>query len=133
MGTTLVLSTIDLIGKFIPPLRLRADEEEEVLGIDDVELGEFAVRLPSLQEFNMIVLTNVQYDYVEITRDVRPHEDNAEKESLLATPRSISIIQPTMVNTAHTHTAMVQPLGAHPSKGFSSDVSGVHTGGPGYL
>jgi Amt family ammonium transporter len=27
---------------FIPGLRLRADEESEILGIDDAEMGEFA-------------------------------------------------------------------------------------------
>lgn len=36
----------------IPGLRLRATEEDEVLGMDDAEIGEFA------------------YDYVELTRDV---------------------------------------------------------------
>ncbi len=36
----------------IPGLRIRADEEAEVLGMDDAEIGEFA------------------YDYVELTRDV---------------------------------------------------------------
>ena len=36
----------------IPGLRLRASEEDEVLGMDDAEIGEFA------------------YDYVELTRDV---------------------------------------------------------------
>lgn len=36
----------------IPGLRLRTDEEAEVLGMDDAEIGEFA------------------YDYVELTRDV---------------------------------------------------------------
>lgn len=36
----------------IPGLRLRANEEAEVLGMDDAEIGEFA------------------YDYVELTRDV---------------------------------------------------------------
>lgn len=36
----------------IPGLRLRAAEEDEVLGMDDAEIGEFA------------------YDYVELTRDV---------------------------------------------------------------
>lgn len=32
----------------IPGLSLRASEEAEVLGIDDAELGEFAVRNPFL-------------------------------------------------------------------------------------
>jgi ammonium transporter, Amt family len=45
---------LDFIGRFVPALRLRASPEEEVLGIDDVEIGEFA------------------YDYVELSRDVKP-------------------------------------------------------------
>jgi hypothetical protein len=36
----------------IPGLKLRASEEEELLGMDETEIGEFA------------------YDYVELTRDV---------------------------------------------------------------
>jgi Amt family ammonium transporter len=43
VGTCLILGALDFIGKFIPALRLRASEEEEALGIDDVEIGEFAV------------------------------------------------------------------------------------------
>ena len=29
----------------VPGLKLRADEESEVLGMDDAEIGEFAVRM----------------------------------------------------------------------------------------
>lgn len=47
-GTCIILFLINLV----PGLRLRASEEEEILGIDDAEIGEFA------------------YDYVEVTRDV---------------------------------------------------------------
>jgi Amt family ammonium transporter len=43
LGTCLILGALDFIGKFVPVLRLRATEEEEALGIDDVEIGEFAV------------------------------------------------------------------------------------------
>ena len=39
----MILAALDAIGKFVPALRLRATEEEEALGIDDVEIGEFAV------------------------------------------------------------------------------------------
>ncbi|KAL1848169.1 hypothetical protein VTK73DRAFT_10172 [Phialemonium thermophilum] len=46
--TTAILLVLDLI----PGLRLRASEEEEILGIDDAEIGEFA------------------YDFVELTREV---------------------------------------------------------------
>jgi Amt family ammonium transporter len=38
-----ILAALDSLGKFVPALRLRATEEEEALGIDDVEIGEFAV------------------------------------------------------------------------------------------
>lgn len=43
VGSSLILLAIDLMGKFLPALRLRADEEDEIRGIDDAELGEFAV------------------------------------------------------------------------------------------
>ncbi len=38
----------------IPGLKLRATDEDEVMGLDDAEIGEFA------------------YDYVELKRDVIP-------------------------------------------------------------
>ena len=47
-GTSIILLAMN----YIPGLKLRSDEEEEVLGMDEVQLGEFA------------------YDYVEVTRDV---------------------------------------------------------------
>ncbi|KAF1826456.1 ammonium transporter 1 [Dissoconium aciculare CBS 342.82] len=52
--TTLILIAISFLARFFPALRLRATAEEEELGIDDVEIGEFA------------------YDYVELVRDVKP-------------------------------------------------------------
>jgi Amt family ammonium transporter len=42
--TCIILGALDFFGKWIPPLKLRATEGEEILGIDDVEIGEFAVR-----------------------------------------------------------------------------------------
>jgi Amt family ammonium transporter len=48
VGTCLILGALDFIGKFIPAFRLRASEEEEALGIDDVEIGEFAVSFSDL-------------------------------------------------------------------------------------
>ncbi|KAH7414064.1 ammonium transporter AmtB-like domain-containing protein [Phaeosphaeria sp. MPI-PUGE-AT-0046c] len=60
-GTCLILGALDFVGKFIPALRLRATEEEEALGIDDVEIGEFA------------------YDYVELTREVKMPEDEVDE------------------------------------------------------
>ncbi|KAK2784534.1 ammonium transporter Amt1 [Onygenales sp. PD_12] len=47
-GSCIILFIINLI----PGLRLRSCEDDEIMGIDDAEIGEFA------------------YDYVEITRDV---------------------------------------------------------------
>ncbi|KAF2093089.1 ammonium transporter 1 [Rhizodiscina lignyota] len=43
-GTCVILAVLDFLGRFMPAFRLRASEEEEMLGIDDVEIGEFAVR-----------------------------------------------------------------------------------------
>jgi len=59
-GTCIILGCIDGIGKFFPVLKLRATEDEEILGIDDVEIGEFA------------------YDYVELTREVKTTDDEDE-------------------------------------------------------
>lgn len=49
-----ILYALNLIGRVFPAMRLRATEHEQELGIDDVELGEFA------------------YDYVELVRDIKP-------------------------------------------------------------
>ncbi|KAF2761893.1 ammonium transporter [Pseudovirgaria hyperparasitica] len=62
-GTCLILGAIDGIGKFFPIFKLRASEEEEILGIDDVEIGEFA------------------YDYVELTREVKSPDDSDDNMS----------------------------------------------------
>ena len=60
--TSIILLTMSFIGRYIPAMRLRVDEEEEEVGIDDVEIGEFA------------------YDYVELVRDVKPPGDESEYE-----------------------------------------------------
>jgi Amt family ammonium transporter len=39
----IILNIIKFIGKYLPVFALRATLEEEDLGIDDVEIGEFAV------------------------------------------------------------------------------------------
>ncbi|QKX55979.1 uncharacterized protein TRUGW13939_03078 [Talaromyces rugulosus] len=54
-GTCIIL----MIMNFIPGLSLRSSEEDEIMGIDDAEIGEFA------------------YDYVEITRDVIGTSDSS--------------------------------------------------------
>jgi Amt family ammonium transporter len=59
-GSCLILFIINLI----PGLHLRASEEDEIMGMDDAEVGEFA------------------YDYVEVSRDVvhgiEEEADNAD-------------------------------------------------------
>jgi Amt family ammonium transporter len=57
-ASCLILGMLDFLGKWIPPLKLRATEEEEIAGIDDVEIGEFA------------------YDYVELSREVKSAGDD---------------------------------------------------------
>jgi hypothetical protein len=52
-GSIIILFFIDMAGRIWPPLRLRVSEADELQGIDDCEIGEFA------------------YDYVELTRDVQ--------------------------------------------------------------
>ncbi len=47
-GTVIIAFTINVI----PGLKLRMTEQNEILGVDDVEIGEFA------------------YDYVELTREI---------------------------------------------------------------
>ncbi|KAI1501712.1 ammonium permease [Biscogniauxia marginata] len=53
-GTCIILSLFD----WIPGLKIRASENDEILGIDDAEIGEFA------------------YDYVELTREVLNDVEN---------------------------------------------------------
>ncbi|KAF7191449.1 Ammonium transporter 1 [Pseudocercospora fuligena] len=54
--TSAILLIITSLSRFIPALKLRASPEEEAMGIDDAEIGEFA------------------YDYVELVRDIKPQE-----------------------------------------------------------
>jgi Amt family ammonium transporter len=57
-GYSFVMTTIILwVMHYIPGLRLRASEEDEILGIDDAEMGEFA------------------YDYVGIESEISPRYD----------------------------------------------------------
>jgi Amt family ammonium transporter len=64
-GTCLILAALDFLGKFIPILKLRATEEEEILGIDDVEIGEFAV------SFLLHSLFRIKEATADLTRTVR--------------------------------------------------------------
>ncbi|KAL5118318.1 ammonium transporter Amt1 [Pleosporales sp. CAS-2024a] len=70
VGTCLILGMLDFIGKYVPVFRLRASEQEEALGIDDVEIGEFA------------------YDYVELAREVKIPEDPDEGRSTHSLPEN---------------------------------------------
>jgi Amt family ammonium transporter len=58
-GTCIILFIMNLI----PGLSLRAPEEDEIMGIDDAEIGEFA------------------YDYVEVTRDIVNGMEGSETTS----------------------------------------------------
>lgn len=67
VGTCVILGCLDGLGKFLPIFKLRVSEEEEIMGIDDVEIGEFA------------------YDYVELAREVGTIEDadaTSEEQSI---------------------------------------------------
>ncbi|KAF2435339.1 Rh-like protein/ammonium transporter [Tothia fuscella] len=55
--TCLILACLDFLGKYFSVLKLRASEEEEILSIDDIKIGEFA------------------YDYVELSREVKALDD----------------------------------------------------------
>ncbi|KAJ5950352.1 Ammonium transporter [Penicillium vulpinum] len=59
VGTCIILFIMNLI----PGLSLRAPEEDEIMGIDDAEIGEFA------------------YDYVEVTRDIVNGVESSETAS----------------------------------------------------
>ncbi|KAK8156292.1 putative ammonium transporter [Phyllosticta citrichinensis] len=62
-GTCIILGALGFLGNYVPIFRLRVSEEEEVLGIDDCELGEFA------------------YDYVEVSREAKVPEDISDTAS----------------------------------------------------
>lgn len=74
MAYSFVLSCLILfILNFIPGLHLRASEQEEVMGMDETEVGEFACKFPQLcpSIFPMNLDTNRSPDdYVEVSRDV---------------------------------------------------------------
>ena len=55
LGTCIILGILDFIGRYIPAFRLRASPEEEILGIDDVEIGEFAVSFNLLTELQLLI------------------------------------------------------------------------------
>lgn len=66
-----------MVMNYIPGLKLRATEEQEVAGMDDTELGEFAVShffLKYLHEANAN-----QYDYVEVGREAEKAKEPSVK------------------------------------------------------
>ncbi|KAK5012615.1 ammonium transporter Amt1 [Cryomyces antarcticus] len=75
-GTCLILFCLGAIGKVGSPMSLRVSSEEELLGLDDVEIGEFA------------------YDYVELTREVRAPRDDASSARSEQTERQMSVDKP---------------------------------------
>lgn len=80
-GSCIILFALNLI----PGCSLRASEESEVLGMDDAEIGEFAVSPPLSPILpGSSTYRRPQYDYVELTRDVvngQLMEDNESKYS----------------------------------------------------
>ena len=71
--TSLILLSMSFLSRWLPSLKLRASPEEEEMGIDDAEIGEFA------------------YDYVELVRDVKPEgmRDHDDFESIEGENRSV--------------------------------------------
>ncbi|KAK4635566.1 Ammonium transporter 1 [Fulvia fulva] len=72
-----ILLLISFTSRLVPALKLRASVEEEEMGIDDAEIGEFA------------------YDYVELVRDVKPvdmrdHDDFTTENDDSQSVRSLS-------------------------------------------
>jgi Amt family ammonium transporter len=78
-GTCIILFVMNLI----PGLSLRASEEDEALGMDDAQLGEFA------------------YDYVELRREpsdvIVGEESEDNKGSLEGTTPKTEILKPELM------------------------------------
>ena len=63
-GTCLILGALDFVGKFIPVFKLRVSDDEEILGLDDVEIGEFAVSLTFPYTYIHIYIYVCVYVYI---------------------------------------------------------------------
>jgi ammonium transporter, Amt family len=94
-ASAIILIIMSFIGRYVPAMRLRATKEQEELGIDDIEIGEFA------------------YDYVELIRDVKPRDPAHDVSQIFeedtdegTSQRSHS--QATMMNGAEKAMAMNQ-------------------------
>lgn len=56
---------------FIPGLHLRASEQEEIMGMDETEIGEFAYDVSVSGDHETVaILTEMFLQYVELSRDV---------------------------------------------------------------
>ncbi|KAK5132903.1 ammonium transporter Amt1 [Meristemomyces frigidus] len=86
--TTIILLCLSAISRVVPALRLRASKEEEELGIDDIEIGEFA------------------YDFVETVRDMKPlqpdeiYEHDADEVSLRSHSHATMMAQEKSMHTS---------------------------------
>ncbi|PSK55416.1 Ammonium transporter 1 [Elsinoe australis] len=112
--TAIILYAMKLVGIYLPMFRLRASAEEEELGIDDVEIGEFA------------------YDYVEVDRDIKAMSMDQEKEALLSGPQPA----PPMQHQQPIMPPSIAPLGANPTGGpmnLPPGLTPAFTGGAGYV
>lgn len=69
-----------MVMNYIPGLHLRATEAQEVAGMDDAELGEFAVSYKQGADTQRRRLTAEQYDYVEVDRDVKEKKEESDSE-----------------------------------------------------
>lgn len=75
--TFLIVYTLQFAGRYIPALRLRLDDDEEDRGVDETEIGEFAVSSPF--HVHMRRLTDMeQYDYVGFDASLKPEHDITE-------------------------------------------------------
>lgn len=96
--TYIILMFMKLLGKFIPALRLRINEDQEEHGVDDVELGEFA------------------YDFVEHIRDVNqtPEETQTDGQSMYSTAQFAQPAVPRSEKAVSIYTKEIsRPTSAH--------------------
>ena len=74
-GSIIILFCIDMIGKVWAPMKLRVSEADELLGIDDCEIGEFAVCL----NFPLIPRTYLADRIFSMTMSNSPVKSNRRK------------------------------------------------------
>ncbi|KAK3700449.1 ammonium transporter Amt1 [Vermiconidia calcicola] len=109
--TALILTLISFLGRVVPALRLRVHRAEEEIGIDDVEIGEFA------------------YDYVELVREVKApgHDNEYDAESAPDRYQSqASIMLPEKPAAYQLRT--IRPFGQGPYSGSHQNLHGRPVG-----